>query len=386
MASGKFQPKLLLDRDSMIPLKVQICDQFRQEIIRNRLAEGIKLPSERQLAETLKLNRDTVHQAYEQLLSDGILEPVKSGSRIMVVSQKVAVSYRDRFPSINLILPHCFSEHLKKTGLRSLEIIAGIMDRAAELAISVNITLLPAANTSKKITKQWLETFFPRSIGILSLGLRSGEFDKVFEELLYCRILPHVFISGKSSFSHISSVTVDMEPGTKEMLAYLKKNGHSHLGIVAGRRNIPTQFMNCAFERGRVIGEMAQKFGFRTTEIEIDAADISRATHVTTYAEQILNLSPRPSVIWAQNDEFALQLKQAFISNGARIPDDFSLIGYDDIAQEEGLSSINHSRQKIGACAVDIVSNLFDNGSPGEAMHVTVPSFFVARRSIKTLL
>jgi len=184
MAAEKFQPNIIIDRESMIPLRVQICDQFRQEIIRNRLAEGVALPSERQLATTLELSRDTVHQAYEQLLSEGVFQAAKPGSRRMVVSQKTAASYRDRFPSINLILPQSFSEHLKSSGRRSLEIIAGIMDRAAELSTSVNIALLPAPETSRKVTRQWLETLFPRSIGIITLGTRSNLFDKVFEDFL----------------------------------------------------------------------------------------------------------------------------------------------------------------------------------------------------------
>lgn len=377
----KFKPEIELDRASVIPLRAQIVEQLRKAVIRNRLAAGTKLISERQLADTLKINRNTVHQAYEQLAADGLLEASGLRGGGMVVAPTASGHYRAPFPSLNLILPYRFSEQLKLSNLRGLEIIGGIMDRAAELHISVNITALPDATLPGHEIENWLETFIPRSIGIITLGLRSNAFDPVFEELLNCRTLPHVFVSATSPLPHVSSVVSDTVPGAREMLDCLKKFGHRRLGIAAIDPSPCSQFRNCAFKRGRTIARLASEYGLETVFAVIDVSHSIRLQNARGLADQLL-AEPRPTAIWVQNDELAEQFGQELAGRGVRVPEDISLVGYDNTRADCGLSTIDHSRFDIGAQAVDIIAELFDHGSPGDTLHRTIPSHFILRKSV----
>jgi GntR family transcriptional regulator/MocR family aminotransferase len=63
-----------LDRSSGAPLIRQIYDELRTRILNKELRSGEKLPSTRRLAEDLKVSRNVVLEAYEQLLAEGYLE------------------------------------------------------------------------------------------------------------------------------------------------------------------------------------------------------------------------------------------------------------------------------------------------------------------------
>jgi len=62
-----------IDKESDVPYYVQLKNQFRELILSGFLKPDIKLPPTRQLAEKLKINRNTVLTAYEELEADGLV-------------------------------------------------------------------------------------------------------------------------------------------------------------------------------------------------------------------------------------------------------------------------------------------------------------------------
>lgn len=69
-----------LHRESSEPLYSQLYHWIKNEIEEGRLLPGMKMPSIRQLTAHLKVSRNTVETAYQQLQSEGYLESVpKSG-------------------------------------------------------------------------------------------------------------------------------------------------------------------------------------------------------------------------------------------------------------------------------------------------------------------
>jgi len=65
-----------LDPHASHPLHQQLYQELRCSILSGRLSAGQRLPSTRALAKTLGLSRATVTQSYEQLTSEGYLQPV----------------------------------------------------------------------------------------------------------------------------------------------------------------------------------------------------------------------------------------------------------------------------------------------------------------------
>ena len=61
------------------PVYQQIAAQLRAEIQAGRLGPGDRLPTLRDLARTLRVNRDTVALAYEELTREGLIEATAVG-------------------------------------------------------------------------------------------------------------------------------------------------------------------------------------------------------------------------------------------------------------------------------------------------------------------
>jgi DNA-binding transcriptional regulator YhcF (GntR family) len=66
-----------LDRKSGIPFYIQLKEQIRRRITQGVWTAGAKLPTERELAESIAVSRNTVSQAYKELESEGILSSTR---------------------------------------------------------------------------------------------------------------------------------------------------------------------------------------------------------------------------------------------------------------------------------------------------------------------
>jgi DNA-binding transcriptional regulator YhcF (GntR family) len=71
-ASDRF-PEILVNRQSAVPLHIQIKEQIRYAIISGDLLPGDPLPSIRDLTAQLRVHRNTVHRVYLELRAAGLL-------------------------------------------------------------------------------------------------------------------------------------------------------------------------------------------------------------------------------------------------------------------------------------------------------------------------
>ncbi len=69
--------RISLNRDSKVPVYMQIFEQVRRQILTGELLPGFRLPPERKLAESIGVNRTTVLNAYRELKAEGLI-----GSRV----------------------------------------------------------------------------------------------------------------------------------------------------------------------------------------------------------------------------------------------------------------------------------------------------------------
>ncbi len=74
---------LELDRESPLTLARQIYRQLREMILNGDLASGHKLPSTRSLASELSVSRNTVIEAYSQLIAEGYLKTYKGSGTVV---------------------------------------------------------------------------------------------------------------------------------------------------------------------------------------------------------------------------------------------------------------------------------------------------------------
>lgn len=80
-----FLPAISVDRKSEVPLYKQLYEEIRKGILRGTLHKGLRVPSSRTLAEELRVSRNIVVLAFEQLLAEGYLES-KTGAGTFVTN------------------------------------------------------------------------------------------------------------------------------------------------------------------------------------------------------------------------------------------------------------------------------------------------------------
>ncbi len=84
---------LVLDRGRPVPLHAQIFEGIRTLILTGQLAAGHRLPSTRELAETLQVSRNTARLAYDRLAAEGYIE-ARHGAATRVAVQVPDTTFR----------------------------------------------------------------------------------------------------------------------------------------------------------------------------------------------------------------------------------------------------------------------------------------------------
>ena len=72
-----------IDREGQLPLTRQIYAQIRQMILNGDLESGHKLPSTRKLSSELSVSRNTIIEAYSQLIAEGYLETYEGSGTVV---------------------------------------------------------------------------------------------------------------------------------------------------------------------------------------------------------------------------------------------------------------------------------------------------------------
>src|SRR4029079_16796097 len=142
--------------------------------------------------------------------------------------------------------------------------------------------------------------------------------------------------------------TVDAQnfEGAREATRHLLQLGHGRIGFLAGRRDLESA-------RRREAGYRAAldeaRLVFDPALIAVGAFTQETAA---APAHTLLALTPRPSAIFAANDQSALQVLRSAAAAGLRVPDALSGVGFDTIPEsaltDPPLTTVDQSIQALG--------------------------------------
>jgi LacI family transcriptional regulator len=101
-------------------------------------------------------------------------------------------------------------------------------------------------------------------------------------------------------------------------------------------------------------------------------------------AEQLLNLSEPPTAIFAFSDQIAIGVLHAAMAHGLKVPDDLSIVGFDDTIEAElvtpALTTVRQPLAEMGRMAVSLLTRLLENRRL-EALHVELATQLIIRDS-----
>ncbi len=99
---------------------------------------------------------------------------------------------------------------------------------------------------------------------------------------------------------------------------------------------------------------------------------------------ELLDLRPRPTAITCFNDKLAVGVLQAATDRGLRVPEDLSVVGFDDIDVSRSttprLTTVRQPLQELGRMAVTALMRIMD-GHEAEALHIELATELIVRAS-----
>ncbi len=193
-----------------------------------------------------------------------------------------------------------------------------------------------------------------RADGVLSISLTPT--DEEAEQLASADV-PVVLIDAEhSALNGIHhQVTVDDVGGGEATTQYLIDLGHRRIGFVGDPIDNPFNFTS---SRDRYWGYQA---ALRNAGIPLRPEYYEENPHGRREARQsarkLLALSDRPTAIFAASDTQAVGVLEAADEAGLRVPDDLSVVGYDDIEVADilGLTTRRQSLFESGRRGVELL-------------------------------
>jgi LacI family transcriptional regulator len=169
-----------------------------------------------------------------------------------------------------------------------------------------------------------------------------------------------------------------------EAVAYLIAEGHRRIGLVLG----PHGFRS-ALERRRGFEDAVAAAGLKLPRSLIADGNYTFASGLAAGA-RLLDLSPRPTAVFASNDEMAAGVLHAARQRGLDVPRDLSIIGFDDQPAAAHIwPPLTTVRWPVVTMARSATLKLLAGSIEEEESGVVEPSMFVStlirRASVATL-
>jgi LacI family transcriptional regulator len=137
---------------------------------------------------------------------------------------------------------------------------------------------------------------------------------------------PFILVSRICQDVDTSYVIGDDRAGARLAVEHLIELGHHRIGFIGGPANVQSSHDRMATYR-----EVLQEHGLAEKEEWIGFSDFTQAAGRKA-GRQMLSQPERPSAIFAANDVTALGVLEAADELGLSVPEDLSLVGYDDIS------------------------------------------------------
>jgi LacI family transcriptional regulator len=176
--------------------------------------------------------------------------------------------------------------------------------------------------------------------------------------------------------------TVDAQnfEGARAMTEHLLALGHRRIAFLAGRPDLESARRR---EAGYRAALEAAGVAFDPDLVLVGGfTDVSAAAP----ARELLTRTPRPTAIFAANDQSAIQTMRTAAELGIRVPDDVSVAGFDNTPDSAltspPLTTVDQSIQALGREAVRLLLELIDDpgrNDPDDPIHITLPTALVIR-------
>lgn len=172
--------------------------------------------------------------------------------------------------------------------------------------------------------------------------------------------VPCVYLDNPFPSLAVDTVTVDNYLGIYQEFEYLYRMGHREFGYIKSKVSIL-----CFEERMNAFEDCLRRWGIKCRPehvMEVGYLESETERDIEAYLERQKEL---PTVFMADNDLLACRAVQAFKRNGIKVPDDVSVVGFDNRPicsfTEPKVTTVQLPGDEMGEMAVELLMQRMGN-------------------------
>lgn len=178
---------------------------------------------------------------------------------------------------------------------------------------------------------------------------------------------PLVAVDPQSEGIDFPAVIATNRVGAMAAMQHLLELGHRRIGYIGGRSELQS-----AQRRLQGYHDSLRQVNMVVEPALVQDGDFSFQSGYR--CAQVLFANPvRPTAIFAANDEMAFGVMAAADDAGIRIPDELSLVGFDNVpesaATQPPLTTVDQSLTIMGQLAAELLINLISGEAPETMLH-----------------
>jgi LacI family transcriptional regulator len=228
------------------------------------------------------------------------------------------------------------------------EFLVGLLDESAGRGAALNLVKCEAPE--EEAERAAVERLVQSRVNGVVLPPPLGEASFVVKALRDARIATVAVATGGAA-SEVSSIRIDDRAAAAEMTRYLIGLGHRRIGLIEGHPNQTAS-------RQRLAGFQDVIAGSAGAEAVIAQGFFTFASGLEA-AESLLDGRPRPTAVFASNDDMAAATISVAHRRGLDVPTDLTVVGFDDtplaLTLWPPLTTVRQPVSEMAAAAVDLL-------------------------------
>lgn len=345
----------MLDRNSFVPLYCQLADEIQRKIECGEIKPGDKLPSESEMIQEYDIGRPTIRMALSQLVNKGYLEKER-GRGTFCKTAHVAEDLLNIDVILDMTDTYFIPYYMKS--------ISDVLT-----ANHCNFIVSDSKDSTAEICSLLQKIIEKGTSGVIIQP--SHLMEDVPEELHECLRMyrnagiPYIMIDSVYDGIESSYTTLDEAKGGEIAANYLHQLGHENVLAI-----YVDHFRESIL---RVNGFQAVCDATQTKHPAL------LSYNKATFADDLIRMldQTHSTAVFCYNDEVAVECMRILREHSIRVPDDISVIGFDDsvlaAASVPPLTTIIHPKQIMGELAARVLLELIQKRRPWPYTNVFSP-------------
>jgi DNA-binding LacI/PurR family transcriptional regulator len=195
------------------------------------------------------------------------------------------------------------------------------------------------------------------------------------------RLGPVVLVDERIPGFDVPSVVSDGRRGARDVAAHVLEQGHERLAIIGGPTALWTAEQRLAGYREAIAAS-----GFDPDDTPVVVGDYRQGSGADLAAQVLAGpKSKRPTALLCANDLMAIGALEYSRSVGIRVPEDLSIVGFDDLPiaalLSPRLTTVRQPAREMGQRAAELLFGLLGDSAEGQPQEL-LPTTLQIRESV----